>query len=578
MSLATNIVRRGAIYYFRARVPVDLLGRIARREIFLSLRTPNPKKAGSLASLLSMLLLSLFSQLRVNPKMTVQTKILASYLNQEVSRHAQFLFSAADVLKDDAEKLGISPVTLAHSSVGAWMEDRLFESQAMYQEHRYMELGDTAAALLDRAGAPMDRNSPEFRQFCRELCETTAEGYGQGLEIAEGTRPISTAKPSTEVPQPSFAPSSVAPAFAPLSGITVEKVIQDYLRELAQPGGPKYKLLKKTERGLRLLQWFLDPKTDISSVRKKSIKDFSGTLKQLPIDYEKFRGEKSLLDIVEWGRTSGIKPLANNTAAGIMSAVKKFFDWCEDKELITENPSRAIKMPVKNSRPYKSFEKGQLQAIFSLPLFTGCRDNRHPFVPGTFKCRDWRYWLPIVGYFTGARIREICQLQIDDVKEADRIVYLDINGDDDKSVKTKAACRRVPIHNALRSLGFLSYVQHVRKTGSKSLWPKLPAAVQGNPAHKPGQFFATVVGAGLGAEAVGNREFVFHSFRHTMKDALRESEVPTDIQEQLLGHEGRGAGAGYGAGYSLKRLNDAIQKTRMPFALDALEPWTPEGS
>jgi integrase len=577
MSLATNIVRRGAIYYFRARVPVDLVARMQRREIYLSLRTPNPKKACFEASLLTTLCLSLFSQLRVNPKMTVQTQILASYLNQEVSRHAKFLFSAADVLKDDAERIGISPMALAHSSVGAWMEDRLFESKEMYQEHRYMELGDTAAGLLDRAGTPMDRNSPEFRQFCRELCETTVEAYGQGLEIAEGTRPIAAAKPATEVPSPSIAPSSVAQIAASLSGITVEKAIQDYLRELEQPGGPKYKLLKKTERGLRLLQWFLDPKTDLSTIRKKSIKDFSGTLKQLPIDYEKFRGEKSLLDIVEWGRTSGIKPLANNTAAGIMSAVKKFFDWCEDRELITENPSRAIKMPVKNSRPYKTFEKAQLQAIFSLPLFLGCRDNRHPFVPGTFKCRNWRYWLPIVGYFTGARIREICQLHTDDVKEVDGIWFLDINEEDGKSIKTKAARRRVPIHASLRNLGFLSYVQHVRKTGSKSLWPKLPAAVKDDPAHKPGQFFATVVRAALGQDVSGKREFVFHSFRHTMKDALRESEVPKDIQEQLMGHDGGGAGAGYGAGYSLKRLNDAIQKTRMPFTLDALEPWTPEG-
>ena len=45
MCLATNIVRRGARYYVRCRVPADLVKALGRKEIWKSLGTSDPKEA-----------------------------------------------------------------------------------------------------------------------------------------------------------------------------------------------------------------------------------------------------------------------------------------------------------------------------------------------------------------------------------------------------------------------------------------------------------------------------------------------------------------------------------------------------
>lgn len=52
---------------------------------------------------------------------------------------------------------------------------------------------------------------------------------------------------------------------------------------------------------------------------------------------------------------------------------------------------------------------------------------------------------------------------------------------------------------------------------------------------------------------------VFHSFRHTFKDGCRNSGIPREIAEVLMGHAGRTVGDGYGVGYRLDVLEDHIR-------------------
>jgi integrase len=57
---------------------------------------------------------------------------------------------------------------------------------------------------------------------------------------------------------------------------------------------------------------------------------------------------------------------------------------------------------------------------------------------------------------------------------------------------------------------------------------------------------------------------VFHSFRHTVKDALRDFHVEDGLQRKLLGHAGIGEADKYGRGFALKTLDEAIQKLYYP--------------
>jgi integrase len=495
---------------------------------------------------------------------------LNTYLRSEVAKYTQMIFSAPTACEEAVQKVGLSAEAYAHAGVADFLEGQREHYAEMIESHRYMEIKGVASGLLGKAGIALDQSGPEFRQFCRSLCETQAMAADQAWEVAMGSRPAFEAPVKDDLASPHpgiFAPSSAPP-------ISIGVAINRYLTEWKKTEQPAYKLLRKTDRALRALEWFLTPEKLVPLVRRADVKNFLTTLRQLPVDYERLRGEKTIDQVIEFGRETRIRSLAGNTIAGIFSATRKFFDWAVDLELCPTNPASGIKAPVKHSRHYLPFEQPHLEKLFSMPLFLGCMGPRRVGERGTHLIRDWRYWIPLIGYFTGARIREICQLRVSDIKVLGDIAYFDFNDDGDKSLKTAAARRKVPIHNNLKALGFLSFVEHVGKSGATSLWVRLPAAIKGDCAHKPGEYFNALIREALGADHLGPRSHVFHSFRHTMKDSRRESSVSAEAQDALLGHEGKGAGAGYGKGLSLQRLNEEIQKVRQPYNLDGLRPWT----
>ena len=56
MSAVSHVLRRGAVYYWRRKVPRALAGRLARSHLTLSLRTWNPAHARSLGAVLDALI------------------------------------------------------------------------------------------------------------------------------------------------------------------------------------------------------------------------------------------------------------------------------------------------------------------------------------------------------------------------------------------------------------------------------------------------------------------------------------------------------------------------------------------
>jgi integrase len=55
---------------------------------------------------------------------------------------------------------------------------------------------------------------------------------------------------------------------------------------------------------------------------------------------------------------------------------------------------------------------------------------------------------------------------------------------------------------------------------------------------------------------------VFHSFRHSFKDACRDSGIPVDVHEAITGHAPGHVGGGHGRGFTVERLADEMAKLR----------------
>lgn len=188
-----------------------------------------------------------------------------------------------------------------------------------------------------------------------------------------------------------------------------------------------------------------------------------------------------------------------------------------------------------------SFTDEQLAMIFSAPWF---RDGHGALTQqGTY--REWlpyRYWLPLLGAYTGARINELSQISLEDIKlTGSGIGLIRIEGDvgdvptGAKRVKTANSRRTVPVHPRLIELGLMSYAQRLQATGHNRLFPELSADRVKGYGKRPTQWFSAYLEK-LGLPRDG--KLVFHSFRHTLSIRLgRLPNIRQSLVAEILGHE-----------------------------------------
>jgi integrase len=149
---------------------------------------------------------------------------------------------------------------------------------------------------------------------------------------------------------------------------------------------------------------------------------------------------------------------------------------------------------------------------------------------------------------------------VDDV----HVFVFKADSDAGKRLKTRASARTVPVHPRLIELGLLRYVAGVSRSGGAQAW-LFPEIAPSAPSKLKAwtKWFHRY----MRANGVPDQRKVFHSFRHTFKDALRSARTPEDLNDALTGHSNPTVGRGYGAKnivhrYGMETLRDAISTTR----------------
>lgn len=182
------------------------------------------------------------------------------------------------------------------------------------------------------------------------------------------------------------------------------------------------------------------------------------------------------------------------------------------------------------------FEPDELQGIFSLPWFTTGTGERNKH--GRFHLyQPYYYWMPLLALFTGARVNELAQLMLDDIRENDGIPFfnLDVDGESDKKLKNANARREIPVHSMLIKLGLIEYVKALRSTGYDRLFPEItPNTVKGHGKAVSAWFNESILNKRLKLER--NRTKSFHSFRHSVSTLLKEKGISSELRAQLAGH------------------------------------------
>jgi len=226
---------------------------------------------------------------------------------------------------------------------------------------------------------------------------------------------------------------------------------------------------------------------------------------------------------------------------------------------IQGNPAEGLGLQD-NRRPdeiRRAFTSEEIKTIFESLQ----RDKELFYTQGKHE----RYWLPLLGIFTGARVNELAQLSIIDVFEDDGIPAIAItsSGGEGKRIKSETSRRNIPLHQDLLTLGFLVYANNIRQRGHDRLFPALKLGPNGYQHYFNSHHFAGT--KGWLRQQLPNLEKggSFHHFRHAFATKLKDAEIEERLIEELMGHRLTSMTTGrYGKPYKADVRIRAINKIR----------------
>jgi integrase len=151
-------------------------------------------------------------------------------------------------------------------------------------------------------------------------------------------------------------------------------------------------------------------------------------------------------------------------------------------------------------------------------------------------------WLWLLGLYSGARLAEISGLRREDVRAVDGVLCLDIRPHEGRSLKNRSSRRLVPVSPPLIEAGFSADVL---------------------PFQSSSHYLSRVVNGWLRDVAkITDSRLSYHSARHTVKDRLRAARVPEAEQRALMGHSSTSVADGYGVGFPVSVIAEAVAKVR----------------
>lgn len=159
----------------------------------------------------------------------------------------------------------------------------------------------------------------------------------------------------------------------------------------------------------------------------------------------------------------GLPPQSPNTVKKKWTRLTSFFDWLVGKGLIDLNYARG-KKPKAKAKSYEKFNRDDLSKLF----------ESDEYRTGPFSTA-FQYWLPVLGLYTGARIEELAQLHLADIRQdtetltwAIEITEVIDEGDGattSKNLKNTLSMRTCPLHTAVTALGFPEYISDLKSKG-----------------------------------------------------------------------------------------------------------------
>jgi integrase len=232
-----------------------------------------------------------------------------------------------------------------------------------------------------------------------------------------------------------------------------------------------------------------------------------------------------------------------------------------DNDLLANDIAHNLVFTIKGAEPprKRTYNPGQIQKLLNGPAVT-------IKTPLRWRLDDYKFWLPLLGLFTGCRLAELCQLQIADVRQEEGVWLINISRSGHRQLKTVESERSIPVHHSLVAMGFLEFVQARRAAVGSAISPlfdKLPAYALLATSHMASRWFlgqSKCHTGYLGLCGLGDESLTFHGLRHTFIQQFRRQKLDMLIVKTLVGHADKSTTGGYGDVYPATVLKEEIDK------------------
>ncbi|WP_156387727.1 site-specific integrase [Methylobacterium sp. Leaf399] len=580
MAALFNVVLRKTIYHFRRRVPDDLRPCLERRELVRSLATSDPRTAKLRACRLYVASETLFSVLRTTPMLTqaqlarmvqdfysllLDTENLCRLREQpinEVRRSGRARHYGA-VAQRAREALACNRLDEARFLTEGMLKKQGIVLRGLPPDDLARAEQAMLRAGIDAAEALKARYEGDFNYEPRDrLLKLQLDALNEGTTQTAQPK----AQPTAQTPAETKAETDKAPPFSVVGtkfrASQVATKVWD--QQTAAQAGATYRL-------------FVDVCGDkpVSAYTRKDVGRFREQVQRLPNDYGKhprYRdvSVEQILAVHEAASPTNRKPvITQRTVKRHFSALSTMWSAAVSKEDATTNIFSGFRFANsrKASEQRDMWERADLARLFATPIWTGCASAGRRTAPGDLILRDEKFWLPLIAVFSGLRQEEICQLQVEDIRQDEDVWFFDINDRPPRKIKNTTAVRHVPLHAELIRLGFLAHVETQRRRRQTRVFANLtPGGADGRLGHAFTKWF-TRYRRDVGLYRPG---LDFHSFRHTATTLMHQAGVSVAVIDHITGHTTAGETARYTKRSTLVQMKASIDTIGIGVDLTAL--------
>ena len=542
MTYSNYLIRKTptSSYFFRIKIPQDLRDFFSgRNEFKISLKNGIHSQSLKYSNLLFIEVQSIFCLIRMGSISKITIEEIQNILKDKVERtlvHSQHIVTDTNTFVETQVKSKIREIN---------EEDRVLRTQVEQDYDGVLEhIEGEIEGVLKRKDLTIDRKSLEFKQLRKQFLELRLVRNNWKKELLEDT-----GETIDDFRNEIYKKFNIKDEPNRLQELVSDSIETESIKEglPSKDDSPKISEVKEEFIRERLLSGFSPKSTreikstiddlieiigdkQISQITPRNSRDFKNTISKLPkhrTQTPRYR-DLSIKQILELKGVEGQEPKNINK---LIYRIRIFFKWLKNnyREYVPENHFEGITVEIKKIyRPRDGFTPEDLKKIFDTTNYLNntVRDDRN-------KIKLPKYFIPILGIYTGCRLEEISQLLLEDIYKDGKYDVIRIRVSDDTQLKNIQSERIIPIHPTIKELGFIDYCDYLRKQKKDRVFYELNKGRDGY-GRNIGRFFNVYL------KKIGVYKFqskVFHSLRHTFITNLLQNGVREEVVNGLDGHK-----------------------------------------